>query len=208
VNTFGLGEASERYRQNRLKESFAQLQNPDPLMEWAAVRIIGDKGTSDDILSLLKAGVIIQDQQAKQEVPDVILELVAKNQSAGLPILRQAIDDPALAETAMMVLCQSGTTDDLKRVAAKVGGADPAIGEQALQSLTARRKPDVGPVLLDLYKSSTDASERDKIAQVYLDSCRRQQKPQDRHQLLEDAINVITEPKIHEQIQRELAAKS
>ena len=104
VNSFGLSKTSEQYRKERLKEAFAQLSDPDPLMQWSGVRIAGRKGTVDDILPLLKAGLALKDIEAKKTNLEVGCDIDTNNKVAALKVVSQTLDDPRLAELAMPIL--------------------------------------------------------------------------------------------------------
>jgi len=206
TNTFGLNAAGDANRAARVQECFAMLKNPDPLIEWAGVMLIGVLGNAEDGKLLLSAAPSLKGSKAKGALREALIGVLTRGGNALRPTLRAALDDPALRGPVLLVLAEHGTPEDLAALSRTLGSADIATQRQVFKALAARRNADLCPVLKQLLESTSDEARRKEILLTFIAAAKKQDNAGIRAKIVEQALPLTTDEAMKSQLQELLPA--
>jgi HEAT repeat protein len=160
----GLELVGRRYMVEALPALLRVAEGNEGEVRVAALRRIGELGTSTELTSLL--GLLVQaesssDRDALEQALTAIAARTSPSEVVSRPVIASlAKSNPAAQAVLLRVLGVAGGADALKQVRVSVGSEHPEVHTAALRTLSTWKTVDAAPELLALAKDSEKPADR------------------------------------------------
>jgi HEAT repeat protein len=172
----------------------------DAQIRTAAIRKIGELSGPGDlsvVLRLLTSAKAPEDLEAAEQALGTVA-LKASNRDAAQATLRTAFDaaQPAQKTALLRVVASLGGANGLSLVRAAVKDPSPEVQSAAIRALSSWNSPDAAPALLEIARTSPNATDKMVALRGYLTMAAQadQQSEAQRIALCRQAVDLVQKP--------------
>jgi HEAT repeat protein len=148
------------------------MGDADAKVRVAAIRRVGELGGSDEVAPLLRhlgsAAGGADSAGIEQSLNGIIARLSAPGSVLGQLAAALATAKPSVKQVLLRVVGTVGTAEALPIIRAALTESSPEVRVTAIRTLGMWKTEDATPILLDLAKSTTDATEKKLAVRGYL----------------------------------------